>query len=93
MSENSDNFDKRFEGFAAQSLQNHAQILSVLNVHGDQLKDVKQKLDEHLYDHLQDLQKSLDTERTRSSKNVELWVATIVGAIGLVIALVALFKK
>lgn len=88
-----ESFDTRFERFAAKALQYQAQVLSVLAEHGGQLKDVKENLAKHLNDHLQDLQKSLDEERHAASNNRELWIGTLIGGAGLVVAALALLKK
>lgn len=87
-----ESMESRFTAFATQSLQNHAQILGVLNTHSEQLKDVRKKLDEHLYDHLKGLQKTLEEERTSKAKNTELWIGTVIGVVGVAIAAVAIIK-
>ena len=88
-----ESFELKFERFASRSLQNHAQVLGVLAEHGDQLKDVRDNLAKHLNDHLQDLQKSLDAERDRAGKSTALWIGTIIGVCGVIVAVLSVVLK
>ena len=87
-----ESFDIKFERFAAKALQNHAQVLGILSEHGGQLKDVKVNLAKHLNDHLQDLQKLLNDERTKTENLTNVWISSLIGIGGVVVAALALLK-